>query len=60
MKEEKKNPFKAMGRGFANFFKGIGRYFADFGKAVVKGDAGVKCSLLFMGAGYTFKGQWLK
>ena len=32
--------------------KAIGGFFADFGTAVVKGDAFVKLSLIWMGAGY--------
>jgi len=48
-KKKKTNPFAA-----------IGNYFSDFGTAVVKGDIGVKLSLLFMGVGYSLKGQWLR
>lgn len=36
----------------SGFFKAIGGFFADFGTAVVKGDAFVKLSLIWMGAGY--------
>ena len=48
-KERKHHPLRA-----------IGRYFGDFGTAVVKGDAAVKSSLLFMGVGYAARKQWLK
>lgn len=40
-----------------NVFKSIGNYFKDFGTAVVKGDIGVKLSLLIMGAGYFARKQ---
>ena len=42
------------------FFKSIGGFFADFGTAVVKGDAFVKLSLIWMGAGYAKRKQYVK
>ena len=38
----------------------IGGFFADFGTAVTKGDAFVKLSLLWMGAGYAKRKQYIK
>ncbi len=40
-----------------NAFKAIGNFFKDFGIAVSKGDAGVKLSLIVMGAGYWARKQ---
>lgn len=42
------------------FFKAIGRFFAEFGTAVAKGDAFVKLSLIWMGAGYARRKQYIK
>ena len=42
------------------FFKAIGAFFADFGTAVAKGDAFVKLSLVWMGAGYVKRKQYVK
>ena len=42
----------------SGFFKSIGGFFADFGTAVVKGDAFVKLSLIWMGAGYAKRKQY--
>lgn len=42
------------------FFKEIGSFFGDFGTAVVKGDAFVKLSLIWMGAGYAKRKQYVK
>lgn len=36
------------------------KYFSDFGKAVTKGDAAVKLSLLWLGAGYARRKQYAK
>lgn len=41
-------------------FRAIGRFFADFGTAVVHGDIWVKLSLLWMGAGYAGRKQYVK
>ena len=43
----------------SGFFKAIGGFFADFGTAVVKGDAFVKLSLIWMGAGYAKRNQYV-
>ena len=42
------------------FFSAIGRFFAEFGEAVGKGDAFVKLSLLWWGAGYARRKQYAK
>lgn len=42
------------------FFKGIGGFFSDFGAAVAKGDLFVKLSLLWWGAGYVRRKQYVK
>ena len=44
----------------SGFFKAIGGFFADFGTAVAKGDAFVKLSLIWMGAGYAKRKQYVK
>ena len=44
----------------SGFFKAIGGFFTDFGTAVVKGDAFVKLSLIWMGAGYAKRKQYVK
>ena len=40
-------------------FSGIGRYFHELGEAVAHGDAFVKLSLVFMGAGHIRRGKYL-
>lgn len=42
------------------FFAVIAGFFADFGRAVSEGDAFVKLSLLWMGAGYFKRKQYVK
>ncbi len=42
------------------FFKAVGKFFADFGTAFAKGDAFVKLSALWMGAGYARRKQYAK
>lgn len=44
----------------SDFFKAIGRFFTDFGTAFVKGDLFVKLSVLWMGAGYARRKQYVK
>lgn len=46
--------------GFHAFFKSIGGFFKDFGEAVVKGDLFVKLSLIWVGAGYARRKQFIK
>lgn len=42
------------------FFGAIGSFFREFGEAVVKGDLFVKLSLIWMGAGYIRRKQFVK
>ena len=53
---EKTSIFSAVG----GFFRAIGEFFAKFGIAVAKGDAFVKLSLIWMGAGYVKRKQYIK
>lgn len=46
--------------GVKGFFGAIGGFFREFGEAVVKGDIFVKLSLLWMGAGYIRRKQYIK
>ena len=54
--QEKNSAASAVG----SFLKAIGSFFGDFGTAVVKGDTFVKLSLLWMGAGYAKRKQYVK
>lgn len=58
--EERIGGFARIGGALGGFFGAIGRFFADFGTAVVKGDAFVKLSLLWWGAGYVRRKQFVK
>ena len=44
----------------SGFFRAIGGFFSSFGTAVAKGDAFVKLSLLWWGAGYARRKQYVK
>ena len=57
MAAQEKNSAAAAVRGF---FKAIGEFFGEFGTAVAKGDAFVKLSLIWMGAGYAKRKQYVK
>ena len=57
MAAQEKNSATAAVKGF---LKAIGSFFRDFGTAVVKGDAFVKLSLLWIGAGYAKRKQYVK
>ena len=46
--------------GVSAFFGSIGRFFAQFGEAVAKGDPFVKLSLIWWGAGYARRKQFVK
>lgn len=48
------------GAAVSGFFKAIGGFFSGFGTAVAKGDAFVKLSLLWWGAGYARRKQYVK
>ena len=54
--QEKNSAASAVG----SFLKAIGSFFRDFGTAVIKGDAFVKLSLLWIGAGYAKRKQYVK
>lgn len=56
MAELKKN----VGQTVGGFFKSIGGFFSELGTAVIKGDIFVKLSLLWMGAGYARRKQYIK
>lgn len=49
-----------MKKKILGFFKSIGDFFKNFGVAVARGDAAVKSSMLFMGAGYFARKQIIK
>lgn len=51
---------KGIASAFSSFFKAIGGFFSDFGTAVAKGDIFVKLSLLWWGAGYVKRKQYIK
>ena len=46
--------------GICAFFMAIGGFFKRFGEAVVKGDLFVKLSLIWVGAGYARRKQFIK
>lgn len=46
--------------GLNSFFKAIGSFFKDFGEALAKGDIFVKLSLIWWGAGYARRKQYIK
>ena len=46
--------------GLGAFFHSIGGFFLNFGEAVVKGDLFVKLSLIWLGAGYIRRKQFVK
>ena len=43
-----------------NVFSSIGKFFAEFAEAIVHGDIFVKLSLVWMGAGYAKRKQYIK
>ncbi len=53
MKEEKSG-------GVSAFFAAVGSFFSDFGTAFAKGDVFVKLSVLWWGAGYARRKQFVK
>ena len=44
----------------SDFFKSIGIYFKSFAEAVAKGDVFVKLSLIWVGAGYARRKQFIR
>lgn len=57
MADEKRGKAK---KGVGAFFKALGAGFSEFGTAFSKGDAFVKLSVLWMGAGYAKRRQYVK
>jgi len=51
---------RSIGSSVSGFFRSIGGFFSEFGTAVAKGDAFVKLSLVWMGAGYARRKQYIK
>lgn len=49
-----------IGSAISGFFAVIARFFSEFGTAMAKGDAFVKLSLLWWGAGYFRRRQYVK
>lgn len=47
-------------KGLQAFFGAVGSFFKEFGQAVAKGDLFVKLSLIWMGAGYIRRKQFVK
>lgn len=54
------NKKKGAASSIGGFFQAIGGFFSGFGSAVAKGDAFVKLSLLWWGAGYARRKQYAK
>lgn len=58
--DERSNGFSRIAAGVSGFFSAIGTFFSEFATAVIKGDAFVKLSLIFWGAGYLRRKQYAK
>ena len=58
--EEKQTAFSRIGSAIGGFFGAIGGFFADFGRAFAGGDFFVKLTLLWWGAGYARRKQYMK
>lgn len=58
--EEKQSALSRIGAFFGGFFGAIGEFFADFGHAFWHGDAFVKLTLLWWGAGSFRRRQYVK
>lgn len=54
------NGLTKIGSAISGFFAVIARFFAEFGTAMAKGDLFVKLSLLWWGAGYFRRKQYVK
>lgn len=52
--------FSKIGSAVSGFFTVIARFFAEFGNAMAKGDLFVKLSLIWWGAGYFRRKQYVK
>lgn len=58
--EERTSGFSRIAAGVSGFFGAIAGFFTEFASAVVKGDIFVKLSLLWWGAGYARRKQYVK
>lgn len=58
--EEKPDGFSRIGSAISGFFWGIARFFAEFAMAMAKGDLFVKLTLVWWGAGYLRRKQYVK
>ena len=58
--EASQNALSRMGSAISGFFAAIARFFSEFGTAMVKGDLFVKLSVIFWGAGYLRRKQYVK
>ena len=58
--EASQNALSRMGSAISGFFAAIARFFSEFGTAMAKGDLFVKLSVIFWGAGYLRRKQYVK
>ena len=58
--EASQNALSKMGSAISGFFAAIARFFSEFGTAMAKGDLFVKLSVIFWGAGYLRRKQYVK
>lgn len=58
--EASQNALSRMGSAISGFFAAIARFFSEFGTAMAKGDLFVKLSVVFWGAGYLCRKQYVK
>lgn len=58
--EEKPDGFSRIGSAISGFFAVIARFFAEFATAMAKGDLFVKLTLVWWGAGYLRRKQYVK
>ena len=58
--EAKTSGLSRLGSAVSGFFAVIARFFSEFGTAMAKGDVFVKLSLLWWGAGYFRRKQYVK
>lgn len=58
--EASQNALSKMGSAISGFFAAIARFFLEFGTAMAKGDLFVKLSVIFWGAGYLRRKQYVK
>ena len=58
--EEKQSPLSGAAIAVSGFFRAIGQFFSEFAHAFVCGDAFVKLTLLWWGAGYFRRKQYAK